>query len=139
MAMKTALNKAETNTLINNFFKQFQVCLNQPGTNISHSLEKLLSSDFQLTTNGHHVCKNFSDYLHKLEKLHKKISHLSIQGPIEDPILGDNQIALQYEVHFTPHSGAKKIMFVMAQATIEDHKIARWSQVSHEKGMAHST
>lgn len=136
VATKTKpLNKGVFLALVNDFFEQFQNCCNRPNPPTGKELDKVLTSDFQLISNERVVVKNLQDYLKRIKMFRDKYEHFDIIGPLEEPIIADNKIALQYEIKLTDRDGREQIVCIIAFATIQDQKISRWQQVTHEKGI----
>jgi hypothetical protein len=134
MATKLAFSKNEVLNLVNSFFSIFEKICNAEKSPTSSDLEKILARNFNLNSNGLTLCKSLSDYLKRITNLRSKYSHFDITGPMEAPIVADNQVALHYEIDLKGRDGKARQVYIMATATIQDGKIANWIQVTHEKG-----
>lgn len=128
------LNKSTYLTLINDFFAAFQECCNRPEAPKGKELVNYLNSDFQLISNERTEVKNLQDYYKRIELFRNRYEHFDIIGPLEEPLIGDNKVVLQYEISLEGRDGEAQIVCIMAIATFKDNKISRWQQVTHEKG-----
>jgi hypothetical protein len=129
-----AIDKREAITKLTSFFQIFQAACNQQGPINASTLEPYLSKNFQLTSNDRIAARSLSDYLNRLARFQKKFSHVEVAGPAAEPLISGNKIAIQYTMDLTYRDGKKSEVLVMALGTIEDNKIANWTQVTHEKG-----
>lgn len=130
---KMALDKKQTLALINTFFNQFQTCLNRPAAPTLNDFQKILSNNFQISSNGQVKSKNLQEYLTRLQKLQQKYSHVELSSPIHEPLISDNKVAVVYHVDLTPRAGKKAQYYFMAIGTIEDNQFISWEQVTHAK------
>lgn len=135
VGIKTAnLDKTQALNVIYGFFKQVQEwCAKSNPIQISE-VEKHLSSHFQIISNGKPIGKNSADYLKRLQQFQKQYNHFDISKPVEEPIICGNQIAVHYKVNLQSRSGQAKEVQIMAIATIEENRVAKWSQVACEQG-----
>ena len=127
-------NKSQALAHLNDFFKQFQHWIKQAKEPTLAEIEKFFTSDFQLSSNGILISRDLSDHLNRLNKLRKKYARIEVEGPFEEPLVCDNQLAVHYALHLSSHTGEKKEVGIIALAVIEDNKFKRWTQVAHEKG-----
>jgi hypothetical protein len=127
------ISKNQILALLNDFLQQFQNWCNLPNEPTAADLEKVLSRNFQISSNGEIRSKNLTDYLNRLNKLRKKYSHFEITGPLEEPLIFEDKVFLHYEVELQERSGQKKQIYIMALGTLENNKFSKWMQVSHEK------
>jgi len=136
VATKTApVTKEEALAVVYDFFKHFQTWISTAKAPSQTELERYLSPQFKITSNGNLIGRNAADYLSRAKKLLEKYSRFEISKPLEEPIHSGNEIALYYRVDLTPkNGGAPKQVYIFALGTIEDHHIARWTQVTHQQG-----
>jgi hypothetical protein len=129
-----SLEKTKNVALVYEFFKQFSIwCGSSPVTPTPHELEKYLTKDVQMTTNGQLVVKSAADYLERIKKLQKKYSFFQISEPIIEPITSGHHATIYYKIDLTTHKGEHKQVFIMGSFAIEEDKIKRWVQVTAEK------
>jgi len=134
MAKTSILNKNEALTLLNNFFEAFQHWCNQPDSPSPADLEKFLSRNFQISSNEKLLCKNLTEYHNRVMQIRKKYAHVDITGPLEEPLLCDNKIVIQYDLNLRTHEGQKNQVYLIAIGTIDNHKFSHWTQATHQKG-----
>lgn len=134
VATKTPLDKKQAVAMIETFFKQFQTCCNRPKPPIPSDFDKVLSRNFEMTSNGQTVCKNLESYCQRLDKMQKKWNKFEVSAPLEEPLVCGNKISVNYEGNFTTPTGQKNRFFFMASATVEDNKFTNWTQVAHQQG-----
>lgn len=137
MAMtKTApLSKEKALNIVYDFFHQFQTWLSTQKVPTQSEVEKFLSPQFKITSNGHLVGRTAADYLNRIKKFQEKYSRFDISKPLEEPIVSGNEIAIYYRVDLTPRKGgAGKQVYILALGTIEENHITRWTQVAHQNG-----
>jgi hypothetical protein len=128
-----AFSKEEMLDLVNNFFGIFERICNQDKAPSPSDLDRLLTRNFTMNSNGQTQCRSLTDYLKRLVNLRSKYTHFDIAGPLEAPIISDNQIALHYEMDLKGRDGEDRQVYIMATATLQDGKISNWIQVTHEK------
>jgi hypothetical protein len=134
MAMaKTASNRSQTLNLINNLLASLQNLCNQKNNPTIQELEKFFAKSFQLNSNGIVQCRSSQDYLKRLYHLREKYSHFDIVGPLEEPLICDNQFCVHYELGLQGKDGKKRQVLLFATGIFEDNKIANWIQITHEK------
>jgi hypothetical protein len=136
MTKTASLDKNQVSNLVEGFFQQFQNCCNRQHKVNTSDLEKLISHNFQISSNEHILSRNLSEYVNYIEQLKQEYSHFEVSTPLEEPLICGNKIAVQYEINTTAHKGEKKQFCLIAIATIEDNKFTQWTQVSHEKETA---
>lgn len=136
VATKTApITKEEALAVVSDFFKHFQTWISTAKVPVQSELERYLSPQFTITSNGHLTGRTAAEYLTRVKKLQEKYSRFEISKPLEEPIHQGNEIALYYRVDLTPRSGgANKQVYILALGRIEDHRIVRWTQVTHQHG-----
>lgn len=132
-----ALDKKQATTLIDAFIDKFQKCCNHSGPANAAEFEKILSRNFQQTSNGQLIGRTLSDHLVRISNLQKKYSHLQI-GPRPECLISGNKAVVSYEMNLTARNGAKSTLCFISIATIEDNLITQWTMVSHEKGRDYS-
>ncbi len=136
MTKPAALDKKDATVLLDNFLEQFQNWCNQHRPPNAAELEKYLCKTFQNYCNGELISKGFTEFANRIKMLQQKHSHTEISCCHDCQIAG-NKAVIQFDVKLTERSGQKKELYVMAIATIEDHLITSWAQVSHTKCHAH--
>lgn len=120
--------------VIYNFFKHFEVwCGPSPVTPDAHELEKYFSKNLQMFNNGQLVVKGGANYLERLKKFQQMYSNFKISAPLEKPLVTGNQASIYYQLDLTTHANQHKQIYVMGLFTIEEDKISRWVEVTHEK------
>lgn len=130
-----SLDKTSILNVVYNFFKQFQTwCGPSAITPSANELEKYFSKNLQMFNNGQLVVKGAANYLDRLKKFQKKYSKFQISEPLEEPLITDNHGTIYYKLDLTTQSGEHKQVYIMGLFTIEDNKISRWVEVTHEKG-----
>jgi len=134
MSTKLASSKSETLNLVNSFFGTFEKICNGDKEPTTRDLERTLSRNFNMNSNGQYLCRSLNDYLKRIANLRSKYSHFDITGPLEAPIVADNQVTVHYELDLKGRDGKDRQVYIMAIGTIYDGKIASWIQVTHEKG-----
>lgn len=135
MTKTETLSKERATQLIYDFFKQFQTWLTSGKAATQVEVDRFLSSNFRITSNGHVVGRSSADYLARIRKFQEKYSGYAVSKPLEEPIVSGNEIAIHYRVDLTPRKGGPaKQIFILALGTIEDNRITRWTQVAHEQG-----
>lgn len=135
MVTKT-LDKTKTLHVVDEFFKQFDIwCCRDPITPSVSELEKYLSKNIQIFNNGQLIVKSSTNYLDRIKKFQKKYSNFQISEPLEEPLIRDNQGVIYYRLDLTTQKGEHKQVYIMAHFTIENDKISRWVEVTHEKGL----
>lgn len=135
MVATKSFDKTKILNVVYDFFKQFQVwCGPSAHTPSVNELEKYLSKNLQMFNNGQLVARSSANYLDRLQKFQKKYPKFQISKPIEEPLICDNQGVIYYQIDLTAQNGQHKQVYVMGLFTIEDDKISRWVEVTHEKG-----
>lgn len=133
VATKTqALNKQKALQLVNHFLEQFKHCCKQKQAPNAANLENILSRDFQNSSNGKLIGKNIQDFLKRIQDVQKKYSNLEFSS-LRDCLISDNKAIMQYDLNLTLHNGEKRMLNIMAIATIDGDHITHWSQVAHVK------
>lgn len=133
VATKTqALDKQKALQLINNFFDQFKNCCKQKQSLSLVNFDHILSHDFQNTSNGKLIGKNIQDFLRRMQEIQQEYSHVEFSH-LHDCLISGNKIAIQYDMNLTLQNGQKRLLNIMAIATLDGDLITHWSQVSHEK------
>ncbi len=122
--------------VIYNFFKHFEVwCGRSPVTPDASELEKYFSKNLQMINNGQLVVKGGANYMARLHKFQQLYSNFKVSAPLEKPLISGNHVSIYYQIDLTTHSNQQKQIFVMGLFTIEEDKISRWVEVTHEKGL----
>lgn len=132
--MVKVADKNKVLNVINDFFKQFQIWFNRSsGAPSTTDFEKCFSKNLQMFDNGQLVIRGAANYADRLQKFQKKYSDFKISEPLEEPLVCGNQAVFYYRLDLTTHNGQHKQVYIMGLFTIEDDKISRWVEVTHEK------
>lgn len=131
------LDKEVALEITQDFLEKFEFCCNQSKTPVISDLEKYLSRDFHLLSNGKTVSKSLIEYLTRIEKLQQKYSHLEITDLTVDTLSSGYRIVVRYTLRLTPREGNKRKVEIMAIATLKDHRFTLWDQVANEQGAEH--
>lgn len=128
------LNKAQALSFLNELLSNLSNWCNQenPAPRIN-DLEKFLAKNFELVSNDVSLVKGIDKYLQRLEHLRSKYETFEIIGPLEEPLLCDNKIICYYDLNLGFADGETRDVCIMAIATIENNKVTRWVQVTHDK------
>lgn len=130
-----SLDKTKVLSIVYDFFKKFQVwCGPSSVIPSTEELEKIFSKNLQMFNNGQLIVKSAVNYLDRVQKFQKKYSAFKISEPLEEPLISDNQATIYYRLDLTTHNGQHKQIYIMGLFTVEDNKISRWVEVTHEKG-----
>ncbi|MEX1012393.1 MAG: hypothetical protein WDZ27_01730 [Waddliaceae bacterium] len=120
--------------VVYDFFKKFPSwCGPSPETPTVEELEKFFSKEVQMFNNGKLIVQGGSHYLERLKNFQKMYSSFKISDPLEEPLIHENRASIYYTLDLTTHNGEHKQIYIMALFTIENHKIRRWVEVTHEK------
>lgn len=133
MAKTAPMNKAQAQAWIKNFLQHFQNLFNQKNMPTVADLEKIVTPNFHFTSNEEIMTRSAADYLNRLIKLRKKYSHFELKGPLEEPVANENRLAFNYILNLRSPNGQNVEVIIMTIVTLEDNKIAKWSQLTHEK------
>ena len=137
VATKTqALEKQKALQVIHNFFDKFKNCCKQKQPPNVANFEHILSHDFQNSSNGKLIGKNIQDFLKRIQEVQKKYSHIELSH-LQDCLISGNKAIIQYDMTLNLQNGEKRLLNIMAIATIDDDLITHWSQVSHDKEKDH--
>lgn len=137
VATKTqSLDKQKTLQVLNNFLNQFKNCSKQKQAPTAENFETILSHDFQNSTNGKLIGKNIQDFLKRIQEVQKKYSYVEFSN-LHDCLISGNKATIHYDMTLTSQNGEKRLLNIMAIATIDDDLITHWSQVSHDKEKDH--
>lgn len=132
------LDSAQASTLLHHFLDQFKACCNHPEPIRAADLEKFLAHNVQMSSNGQLVCHSTKEYFARLEKYKERYSHMEVKHLMDEPLIAENKAIINYSVKLTGRDKQDSVeLNVMAIATIENDKIAKWNQVVHEKGSSH--
>jgi hypothetical protein len=131
-----SLDKQKALHLLNDFLDQFKNSSNQKQPAHAANFEKILSHDFQNSSNGKLIGKNIQDFLKRIQEVQKKYSHVEFSR-LQDVLISDNKAIVQYDMNLTSQNGEKRLLNIMAIATIDGDLITHWSQVSHDKEKDH--
>lgn len=137
VATKTQpLDKQKALQVLNHFLDQFKNSCKQKQAPNAAVFENILSHEFQNSSNGKLIGKNIQDFLRRIQEVQKKYSSVEFSSPHECLISGNKGI-IQYDMTLTLQNGEKRLLNIMAIATIDGDLITNWSQVSHEKAKDH--
>ena len=137
VATKTqTLEKQKALQVLNHFLDQFKNCCKQKQSPNAANFENILSHDFQNSSNGKLIGKNIQDFLKRIQEVQKKYSQLDFTH-LRDCLISDNKAIIQYDMNLTLQNGEKRLLNIMAIATIDGDHITHWSQVSHDKEKDH--
>jgi hypothetical protein len=137
VATKTqALDKQKALQVLNNFLDQFKNSCKQKQPPNTANFEHILSHDFQNSSNGKLIGKNIQDFLKRIQEVQKRYSHVEFSR-LQDCLISGNKGTIQYDMTLTSQSGEKRLLNIMAIATIDGDLITHWSQVSHDKERDH--
>lgn len=129
---------AEETRIVNtiyNFFKHFETwCGPSHVTPSTDEFDKYFTKNFQMFNNGNLVVKGAAHYLDRLKKFQQMYSNFKISAPLEKPMISGSQAAIYYQLDLTTTANQHKQIYVMGLFTIEEGKISRWVEVTHEKG-----
>lgn len=138
MATKSAtIDKDHAQTLVEDFFQQFQTACVKNTPPKSADFEKYLSKNFHFTSNGQIAGDSIHDYLKRIERLQQKYSSIELSEPHQELIVAGNQVVINYDAFLKSKAGKEVQLNIMAIATIEGNKIVDWIQVANEKGSGH--
>ena len=132
------LDKQKTLHFINHFFDVYQNCCNENRQPNAAEFEKIISRDFQHTSNGKLIGRNVQDFLKRIQDVKNKYSHVQFTH-INDCLIADHKVAIQYDIHMTPKNDKKFDLTFMVIATFDPDNghITHWTQVLHEKMKDH--
>lgn len=137
IATKTqTLDKQKALKVINNFLDQFKNCCKQKHSPNIANFENILSQDFQNSSNGRLIGKNIQDFLKRIQEVQKKYPQVEF-SPLQDCLISGNKGIIQCNMILTSQNGEKRLLNIMAIATIDGDLITHWSQVSHDKEKNH--
>jgi hypothetical protein len=131
-----ALEKQKASQVLKHFLDQFKNCCNQKQPPNAANFEKILSHNFQNSSNGKLIGKNIQDFLKRIQDVQKKYSHIEFSH-LQDCLIAGNKAIIQYDMNLNLQNGEKRLLNIMAIATIDGDLITHWSQVSHEKEKDH--
>jgi hypothetical protein len=131
-----ALEKQKALQALNNFLDQFKNCCKQKQPPNAAIFEHILSRDFQNSSNGKLIGRNIQDFLKRIQEVQKKYSYVEFSH-LQDCLISGNKSTIQYDMTLTLQNGEKRLLNIMAIATIDGDLITHWSQVSHDKEKDH--
>jgi hypothetical protein len=130
-----SLDKEVALEITQDFFQQFEYCINESQTPTFHDLEKFLSKNFHLTINGKEQARSLNEYISSLQGIRQKYSHLEFDKLNVDVLSSGYQIMVRYTVKLTPRQGGKsKEIEFLAVATLEDHLFTTWDEIANLHG-----
>lgn len=138
MTKSPALDKTQARQALHGFLELFQTLCNTTDSLKPSELEKYLTQNTELSSNGKIVCHNVKEYLSRIEKYRKKYSHIEIKILMKEPLIAEHNAIINYSARMTGRAGENVELNIMAIAKINDEgKISNWTQVVHEKGTSH--
>lgn len=138
MTKSPALDKTRARQILHGFLELFQTLCNTSDTLKTSELDKYLTHNTRLSSNGKIVCHNVTEYLSRIEKYRKKYSHIEIKSLMNEPLIAEHNAIINYVARMTGRAGQEVELNIMAIAKINDEgKISNWIQVVHEKGTSH--
>jgi hypothetical protein len=127
------LDKNTAFPLLNGYFDLFERFFKIGSGPHSAELEKYLSSELHMRSNGKILCRNLKEYIIYMDDVKKKYETIKLSEFLEEPVLGGNKIVIRYDMEGTIRGKPKREWNVMAIVTIdEDSKILQWSEVVNE-------
>lgn len=132
------LDKQKALQVLNNFLDHFKNSCRQKQPPTIDNFKDILSHDFQNSSNGKLIGKNIQDFLKRIQDVQKKYSQVEISH-LQDCLISGNKGTIQYDMTLTSRDGEKRLLNIMAIATIAGDQITHWSQVSHDKEKDHLT
>ena len=133
VVVKTELNKNQALAKINGFMDAFQTWCSNPESPTIQDLEKFLTTNFQLFSNGELKYRDLNEYLVRINGLRDKYSQLEVNGPFDEPLLADNQAVICYDINLFSEEDGEVHLCTMAIVTFQGDKIAKWVQVTHNR------
>lgn len=134
MTKMATLDKAQAKTLISNFFDKVQEAVKSKSAPKTADFSNILSSNYQLVSNGRNKVKNLEDFMPHLMSFQKKYSDFELSKPLEDLLISENKVVVLYNANVTTRDGKKLVINMMAIATIDGNKISRWMEVANQQG-----
>lgn len=128
------LDRTEATNILKGFLDVFQHFCNESKLPLATEFDRYLSRNIQVTSNGRLIARNLTEYLNRFERFEKRYSHCEVTVFKEDTLVFDQHIVCHYKAELNSKNGQKVQLYMMAIATIEDHKIVTWKQVVHERG-----
>lgn len=135
MTKTPLLSRERALNILYDFYHHLQGWISSGKPPVQAEVEKYLSPNFRITSNGSLIGKTAADYLARVKKFQEKYSRFEFSKPLEEPILNGNEMAIYYRLDLTPRKGgAPRQIFILATATFDENHITRWTQVTHERG-----
>lgn len=134
---KTNLNPLDGEValeLTQDFMQKFEYLVNSTEALKAADLEKFLSKNFRITTNGKDLAKDLSTYVQSIEKLRQQYSHFEITNLNAYALTSGYQMAVRYTVNASSKSGNKTQIEFLAIAEVEDHKFIAWDEIANLHG-----
>lgn len=128
------LTHGEVKSLVNNVLSLLHDNLQNEVLPDLSVWEKLFSKNYQFTSNGVLKCRNINEYIRRYERLQDTYSKIKFSGPIIEPLISGNQFVLHQSIELTTYDDERFQVLMMAIATVENGKLSRWVQVTHEMG-----
>ncbi len=129
------LDRQKAVSLIENFFKQFEICCNRQTAPTPEEFKNIFAENFQISSNNKFVAKSRLEYLDRIKTFQKKYSHVKISSLLEEPIFSENKVVVRYDADLISHGQQKNIQVnIMAIATIDNNLLTSWSQIAHVMG-----
>jgi|GEM_PF-3028671 len=135
-SVKTAsLNRQKTVTLIENFFKQFEICCNRQTAPTAVEFENIIAENFQISSNNKLAAKSRSEYLDRIRNFQKNYSSVKISALMEEPIISDNKVVVRYDADLIARERQQNMQVnIIAIATVDNDLLTSWNQIAHVTG-----
>jgi hypothetical protein len=137
MQKAVAIDRAQANELIEEFLQDYVTWFMQPNGPTEAQMRERLSNDFQLSSNGQLIVRSLKDYADRIMHLRDRYKTCHVTALPGQTKVYNHTAIFSYEVHFTSAHHKDTHLFIMAVVEFDDHKIHRWTQATHEKGLPH--
>lgn len=96
------------------------------------SLQKYMSQDCVIKSNGEVVCQGITSILRYTEEMQEKYEQVRYVGFLENLIFSDEKVVIPFQVECVAKTGIKTVLETIAIVTIHNGKINHWEEVYHE-------
>lgn len=121
-------------SLANDVLRLFGTYGNPAKAPASSEIERFFTPNVLITSNDRTVVKGINDFVTRIRNLQKMYSNISYSKLLTSPFVDGNKVAIRYNVDLTSASGKATQFQILALLTVEDGKIANWTDIVHEKG-----
>jgi hypothetical protein len=139
VAKATGLDKAQAVAIVEGFLEEFERWFDLPNGPVLSDIEKVLSKNVKMRSNGELLIRSSEDYLKRVNLLRQRYAGVRISHVLGDTPVWNHSAVVQYTVTFTGHNGKETELYFMGVVTVEDGKIRDWMQVTHQKGIRWDT